>query len=330
MLMRVLGGLLVLLVGMSAAQAASFDCAKAATPFETAICADPELSAADDLLAVAYQTAIGGLSKAALAEVQKTQRAWLDYAQKSCTDDAQLPKGPYNEDQVACLKGAYSARMRRLEQSRMWDGLRFYGIESYGVIPDTTAEPDAFNKVATREAGAPRIDGTGEEAQAFADFVEANTPPLVEDQDETSDVQRSSNVINVSASLISLEINDWWYGHGAAHGNYTITYAHFLRGEKRALVAEDIFEAEGWQGGVGDLAVAALQRSVDGGIWEDASEAAKAAAADPTRWSFSSEGLEITYQPYEVTAYAFGAPKITLSWTELTPYLKAGAMELVY
>ncbi|MFY8030360.1 MAG: RsiV family protein, partial [Devosia sp.] len=45
---------------------------------------------------------------------------------------------------------------------------------------------------------------------------------------------------------------------------------------------------------------------------------------------FSSEGLEITYQPYEVTAYAFGAPKITLSWTELTPYLKAGAMELVY
>lgn len=52
------------------AAAASFDCAKAGTPFEHAICDSPELSAADDRLAKTYQTAIGGLSENALAAVR--------------------------------------------------------------------------------------------------------------------------------------------------------------------------------------------------------------------------------------------------------------------
>src|SRR5690606_13903381 len=99
----------VLGLGMLAtgtASAASFDCAKAKTPFELAICSDPDLSSADEVLAVSYQTAIGGLSKPALAEVQKGQRAWLDYAQKSCTDDAKLPSAAYPADKISCLVSA--------------------------------------------------------------------------------------------------------------------------------------------------------------------------------------------------------------------------------
>lgn len=330
MLLRVLGGLLIVLAGLTSVQAASFDCGKARTPFEVAICADAELSDADELLAVAYQTAIGGLSKAALADVQGTQRAWLDFAQRSCTDDAELPTAPYSQDQISCLKGAFAGRVRRLEQSRMWGGLRLYSREAYDLMVDSTAEPDAFNKLATREASAPRIDGDSAEAEAFADFVSSSTPPLEDVLDETTDVQQLTTVTDVTWSLISLEINAWWYGHGAAHGNYTITHAHFLRSEKRALVAEDLFDAEGWQAGLGELALAALQKSVEGGIWDDVEEDARAAAIDPSRWDFSAAGLEITYQPYEVTAYAYGAPRIVLPWAELTPYLKAGALDLVY
>ena len=75
---------LVLMLGtpMSApvAEAASFDCAKASTPLERLICSTPELSRSDEVLAKAYATALGGLSEAAKAVVQSSQRDWLAYA----------------------------------------------------------------------------------------------------------------------------------------------------------------------------------------------------------------------------------------------------------
>src|SRR5687768_13630260 len=46
--------------------AASFDCTKASTPFENAICENEDLSEADKRLARTYATASGGLSELAL------------------------------------------------------------------------------------------------------------------------------------------------------------------------------------------------------------------------------------------------------------------------
>src|SRR5690606_27651333 len=150
MMTRVLAGLGLVILASGSAGAASFDCEKATTPFEVAICTNPDLSKADEVLAVSYATALGGLSKPAAAEVQKGQRAWLDCAQKSCTDDARLPTAAYPEEQMNCLQSAISNRGYRLEESRMRGGLRVYTVESFEVIPDTTAEADAWNKVATR------------------------------------------------------------------------------------------------------------------------------------------------------------------------------------
>ena len=328
MILRVLAGLVMLAMATSVAEAASFDCKKASTPFETAICTHPELSKADDLLAVAYATAIGGLSKPALALMQKNQKAWLDFAQRSCTDDAELPTRAYPDEQVECLRSSFETRVRRLEQSRMWGGLRLYSVESYGVIPDTTADADAWNKVATREVSVPRIDGSDAEAKAFAAFVAAHGPQAEGEQDETSDVQQLATVDEVNAQRISLVINNWWYGHGAAHGNYDISYAHFLRGEQRALEAADIFVGEGWEEQLGKLALAELDSTIEGGIWEESREDAAANASDPSRWNFSFEGLVIQYQPYEVTAYAYGAPTVTIPWAQLTDYLSADALSI--
>ena len=82
------------LLGLTAAQAASFDCSKAGTSFEKAICASPDASKADETLAQAYATALGGLSKDAADSLRATQHDWLDYAQRTCGDDAQPLPGP--------------------------------------------------------------------------------------------------------------------------------------------------------------------------------------------------------------------------------------------
>jgi len=321
MLLRILAGVVVLALASSPANSASFDCKKATTPFEVAICAKPDLGRADEVLAVSYQTAIGGLSKAALGEVQKGQRAWLDYAQRSCTKDAKLPTANYVADDMNCLHSTITNRARELEASRMWGGLRVYTVEDFDVIPDTTAEADAWNKVATREVSVPRIDGTDDEAKAFNAFIEARGPKLKGAMDETSDVSIKAAIEDVTAGRISVSINNWWYGHGAAHGNYDISYLHFLRGEKRALTASDVFAQAGWEEHLGALALAKLDETIEGGIWEESREEAPKVAADPSRWKFTGEGLVIQYQPYEVTAYAYGAPTITIPWSQLTDYL---------
>ena len=130
------------------------------------------LDTADDVEPILdFVRKVGGLSKAALGEVQKGQRAWLDYAQRSCTRDARLPTANYVADDMNCLQSTITNRARQLEASRMWGGLRVYTVEDFGVIPDTTAESDAWNKVATREVSVPRIDGTDDEAAAEGHFV---------------------------------------------------------------------------------------------------------------------------------------------------------------
>lgn len=329
MILRVLVSMMMLAMATSVAGAASFDCKKASTPFEVAICSHPALSKADETLAVAYQTAIGGLTKPALAQMQKNQRAWLDYAQRVCTDDAEPMQAKYPDDRIDCLRSSFEARVHVLEASRMESGLRFYTVDRYIVIPDTTAEADAWNKVASKEYSAARIDGTEAEAVAFNAFVGGYEPGEfgVEggdpETDETSDTQTSLKIDTVTSQRVSVVVNAWWYGHGAAHGNYTITYLHFLRDQKRPLEASDIFDKDGWEEQLGKLALTELDETIEGGIWEESREDAAESAADPNRWNLSSEGLVIQYQPYEVTTYAYGAPTITIAWAQLTDYLAA-------
>jgi len=53
-------------------------------------------------------------------------------------------------------------------------------------------------------------------------------------------------------------------------------------------------------------------------------------AIDPLRWDFSEEGLVIQFNIYEVTAYAMGAPTVTIPWGELSGITTERAEEIAY
>ncbi|MCW2238951.1 lysozyme inhibitor LprI family protein [Azospirillum canadense] len=95
---------LSLLAAPSLAQAASFPCAKASTPTEKAICADPGLSKLDEQLSAAYRAALNQLSGSSPEEGQAQtvlkadQRAWLG-ERNACGGDQ------------ACLKTAQERRL---------------------------------------------------------------------------------------------------------------------------------------------------------------------------------------------------------------------------
>ncbi len=332
--------LAALLFVASPAEAASFDCAKAQSSFEKAICSDPELSLQDEILAQAYQTALGGLSSEAANEVKSAQRSWLGYAERSCSDDAQPISGHYTDEQRQCLAATFRNRIRDLEASRMLGGYRFYPIDRYLVEQDTEVMAGDFTKLADKQFQIVKIDRDGDVADAFnatidtmiegqEDFFEPGTTTIAAG-DVTSDYAIGIKVTDVTGQRISLEDNEYWYGHGAAHGNYFIINHHFLVNEKRLLEASDIFQDDGWQDRLGQLALDAIKAKLGEDFFADSEDDVKAIAADPLRWDFSEEGLVIQFNIYEVTAYAMGAPTVTIPWGELSDITTERAEEIAY
>jgi len=91
--------LLAMMVLSSGAAAASFDCAKAATLVEHAICADRKLSDLDDQLAAAYRNVLAAASDA--NAIRARQREWLANERNKCRDST-------------CIQDAYAKRLAEL------------------------------------------------------------------------------------------------------------------------------------------------------------------------------------------------------------------------
>lgn len=328
------------LAGLSVpAAAASFDCAKATTPFEHAICDDTALSMADDRLAKTYQTAIGGLSEAALTAMRGDQRIWLAYAQRACAPDAKpMTSGSYDEDRTRCLVSLFNGRSSVLESSRMIGGKRFYPRAQYAAMPDPEAEsPDAHWAVATHELSYVQLDATDASATAFNAYIEEQAAALSDafgEDGEVDDVQAdaSSDTINsirvqsANYNSVTLDVNTYWYGHGAAHGNWTTDYRHYRLDENRPLVAEDIFAGKRWQSTLLDLTVEALRDQHGDELMLDDTSFIANVVTNPNRWDLSDPyALIVQFQPYEVSYYAYGAPTATIPWSKLTSILSEEA-----
>jgi uncharacterized protein len=317
--------------------AASFDCSKAATPFERAICDTPALSAADELLAKAFATATGGLTKESVVAMRADQRNWLDYAQAVCTDDAKpLTSGSYDETASACMAEQFRSRSTTLEQSRMLGGHRFYLQSNYGALPDPNEadNPDSYWKVASHETVLPLLDADDPLAEGFNAYTLSLGEGLSDGDEGEFDASADSEVSMVvkevaGTSRITLEVSSYWYGHGAAHGNWGVSYRHYYIPEAREVIAGDIFSGDDWASVLTDAAWEQLQAQHK--EWLDVDSAGDIAeiVVDPTRWSFSDDyGLLIQFQPYEIAAYAYGAPTITIPWEKLDA-IKAETQESV-
>lgn len=323
------------------AEAASFDCGKAETPFEKAICDTPDLSRADEILAKSFATATGGLTKASVNLMRTDQRNWLDFAQRACIDNAEpMTSGSYGEQETSCLIDVFKTRSTALEQSRMLGGHRFLVQGYYGALPDPNEaeDPDSYWKVARHELSYPLLDEDDSLAEAFNGYMserveglkKSGNPEQGEGFDNSADTSHSVEVKEVAGTnRITLEATTYWFGHGAAHGNYTISYLHYYVPEEREVIASDLFTGADWSETLVDATWEQLQ--LQHGEWlmvEDKSDIAEL-VVDPTRWDISNDyGLVIQFQPYEVSAYAYGAPTVSIPWDKLDA-IKAETQEAV-
>lgn len=318
-------------LSVTPAQAASFDCAVAKTPLEHAICDFADLSKADELLAKTYATAVGGLTKGAVIALRADQKNWLDYAQRACNDDAEPKRsGSYDDTGATCLVSIFNARSTALEQSRMLGGHRFYLQSVYGALPDPNEadNPDSSWKIATHELTYPVLDSDDPLAKVFNDYMSARVDGLSQTSTdaEGSDAQDGSSDTSVTVNLkqvvgvnrLTFDTTTYWYGHGAAHGNYTLSYFNYYVPKGREVIAEDMFAGDDWASTLVDAAWEQLQAQHKEWLQVESASDIAEMVVEPTRWDLGDDyGLTIQFQPYEVAAYAYGAPTITIPWEKL-------------
>jgi uncharacterized protein len=315
------------------AVAASFNCGQAKTPFAKAICSNTGLSKADEDVAAAYKAALNGLSDDPKAEVTKAQDNWVKFAQIACTKNAKPATKPYPKDAIECISGLFAGRIEQLQASKTIGGLRFYYVDRYAAAKDPDTSQD-ISPVATKQVSTPRIDGTGAEAEAFNRFIEAGADKAVDptladhitNDEAAEDDTQTITVTAVNDKRIDMTVENSMYGHGAAHGNAAVNYIHYLRDEKRPLKASDIFTGD-WEGKLQKIALAQVKKTEGDDLLLDDETSINPLVIDPTRWDFSKEGLVLQFQPYEIAAYAAGAPTVTVPWKDIADLLAPSAKD---
>jgi uncharacterized protein YecT (DUF1311 family) len=98
------------------AHAASFDCSKAATAMEKAICGDQELSRLDEELASAYKAALK--DKAHAAFIRKLQRDWLSQT-RACATSGECIKERYRHRIATLRAGVVTSPAGKLADARI-------------------------------------------------------------------------------------------------------------------------------------------------------------------------------------------------------------------
>ena len=105
--------------------------------------------------------------------------------------------------------------------------------------PAEVANPDSYWKVASHELTLPLLDNDDPLAAGFNDYVmdsalnQTDIASLanggdVDELDPSADASVKLAVKEVAGtSRITLTVNTYWYGHGAAHGNWGISYLHY-------------------------------------------------------------------------------------------------------
>jgi uncharacterized protein len=330
-----------LLVGVSVAvHAASFDCAKARTPQEKAICGSAELSKADDGMAAAYRRAFDATPAEMRDAVRGDQREWLGLLPKYC------PAAQPDRDQTLeqCLLLQYRSRIKELQGLVQHRGgvtfVRRTVVRT--VLEDAGPAWQAMPGYATLSASWPVAVSSTPEWQAWNTAVLDAAHQILKNDENTATTdwvveEGEDNAVGVTLGavgprLVSAHVEGtWWRG---AHPSENYIELNWLLKEKRPLKADDMFHAgSGWQKFLYDRCDKALHKQLDtetGQNYQNWLEPGKVASAlqdvvnAPENWSIDAGGLSIVFPEYAVAPRAMHPGPVKISWHDLKAFLQPG------
>ena len=233
---------LVLFAFSCATHAASFDCKKAQSKMEKAICENPKISKLDEELAENYQAAKGKLSADAQKVFVNGQRSWVKFLSASCFTDFQA-KPASKEDAAKCLETEYKARVAGLKSTGSVVG----GFKTYAYFEGDFKAYPKDEEVAFNRVSLVLIDENSDNANIINSAIKTAAGKTGIDKESTgaftSDV--SNSLTNLSADLILLTQSESVTG-GAHPSEYT-GYKYFSKELKRFIKVSDVFSNPKWK-----------------------------------------------------------------------------------
>jgi uncharacterized protein len=323
------------------AQAASFSCAKAVSPQEKAICANPELSHSDEEMSAAYKAALQKVSDAAQVAMHADQTSWLKWLTTVCRAQTTQPA----RNLAKCMIGPYRERTGTLRKSVVLkNSILFYTRTAYLATPDvlrddttTGAEFKGFGVLSLQW---PQADIPSQNPdQRWAAWNAAVQTAVIQyagdgkkttlspDMAEGGDTDLTAKIESVTQSRASTTIELDTMGHGAAHPNESSKTFHWLLKQNRALTAEDVFRSDtAWKQALAQRCWTVLNEQVpDGDLFIKSSHDKELldVVGNAENWTITKAGLSIDFPEYSVTPRSSPVDPVVVPWTVLKSYVGA-------
>ena len=138
------------------------------------------------------------------------------------------------------------------------------------------------------------------------------------------DMDRSVSVVFESSDLVVVSAGESSYT-GGAHGNYSSTYATFVRQTGKQLTLGDIL-VDGYADRLRPHIVAGLEVALESSLADaDVTHAAEDVplAGD---WEVNGEALVFHYDPYEIGPYVMGAPSASIPREKIQALIRADSL----
>jgi uncharacterized protein len=338
------GWLILLLLAGWPVHAAGFDCGKAKSPQEKAVCASPALSAADIQLNSAYQTLLTLVPPEITTQIRDGQRQWLRSLPITCAGRPDAVPGLLER----CLGDAYRERISLLQHTVTYEG----GVEFYLKSITLTAPDNADTATGDRDRGVLSNAGTLDTSwpqslvhtpqwQAWNRAMEDAVRDLASQGsakpggswkqqwavDMDTDVGVTINI--VTPDLVAATLSNQWYSHGAAHPNITTVQFNWLLDQRRELRPDDVFRPDsGWAKFLEQRCMKDLKAQF--GTEYPQSEWAPGfiekvlhdVVTHPVTWQLSADAFTFAFDPGTVACHACDAQPVVIPWTELKPMLQ--------
>lgn len=181
---------------------------------------------------------------------------------------------------------------------------------------------EKFNREAramiTKDVAAFKTSETPQESDEGSDLP-------AETRDSTLDIGYQIRL--ATDDLISVEFHEGQYSRGAAHGNsYTAVLNYDVKNGKKLALADLFTPQSKYLGAISNYCMKELRERAKKGdsmILEDQIESGAGPRADNyDSWSITRKGLWITFDPYEVAAYAGGPQHILVPYSVLKDVVK--------
>ncbi|MBL8908444.1 MAG: DUF1311 domain-containing protein [Rhizobiales bacterium] len=298
------------LLSWSGGSAVAFDCAKASSRTERAICAEPTLKAADDAMGEAYAALRHSLQGSEVGMLQLAQKRWLKLRDDRCASES-------GKELTSCLFKLTTERRLLLEgapESGPGAGARIVPVfiqqegdaKQYDVdytllrfAEATSPGQELFNR---------RLGEIGKKA------------PLGPHNEEVLEGMQLSAIASASLSyaspkVVSSAISIWSFD-GGAHGNGGLTNVNVDLAGGRMITFDSLFDAADKE----PLVVSCRQQIKDQKIEKMGGEDFKPDddpnyqdstieehVGDLSRWTFTAEDAVVTFDAYAIGSYAEGS-----------------------